>query len=253
MQLIARLSEAAGLAHRRLELAFLVGGSSALVGLLALSFTRIPGLSVCLVAMSLVVWLELLRAKADRRQRRLDAVWPAVFDALKSGAQAGLSTVEQLDYLATDGPEELREQFAILLAEIDRGVYTEIALANFRNRIGSRSADFLAIVLLLIEEVGGRGEAKNWDQAARDIRQEQAAISQVKAKQSWVLGSAKIALLAPWLICILLLNVEQNRLAFATYQGSAVLITGLLMSLFAYFLTNVLGRIRLPERVFYVG
>ena len=253
MRLIRNLLEAAGLAHRSAELATLALGSALVLGTLVLIVTQIPGLALCLTVMVLVVWLELLRTAASRRQRRLDAVWPAVFDSLRSGAQSGIPMAEQLEYLAEEGPEELREQFGLLVAEIERGVETELALQHFKNRIGSRSGDFLSIVLLLVEEVGGRGEADNWEQAARDIRQEQAAISQVRAKQGWVLGSAKIALLAPWLICLLLLNVEQNRLAFATYQGSAVLIFGLLLSLFAYFLTNLLGRLRLPERSLHAG
>lgn len=251
--MIRNLLESSGLAHRSAELVTIALGSALLVGTAVFIGTRIPGLALCLTVMSLVVWLEVLRAAASRRQRRLDSIWPVVFDSLRSGAQSGMPIGEQLEYLALEGPEELREQFGLLLKEIERGEDTEVALEHFKNRIGSRSADFLAIVLLLVEEVGGRGEADNWEQAARDIRQEQAVIAQVRAKQGWVLGSAKIALLAPWLICLLLLNLEQNRMAFSTYQGSLVLVMGLLLSLFAYFLTNVLGRIRLPERVFNVG
>lgn len=253
MRVIRNLLESSGLAHRSAELVTIALGSALLVGTAVSIGTQIPGLALCLTVMSLVVWLEVLRAAASRRQRRLDNIWPAVFDSLRSGAQSGMPIAEQLEYLALEGPEELREQFGLLLKEIERGDDTEVALEQFKNRIGSRSADFLAIVLLLVEEVGGRGEADNWEQAARDIRQEQAVITQVRAKQGWVLGSAKIALLAPWLICLLLLNLEQNRMAFSTYQGSLVLVTGLLLSLFAYFLTNLLGRLRLPERVFNVG
>ena len=253
MRVIRNLLESSGLAHRSAELVTIALGSALSVGTAVFIGTRIPGLALCLTVMSMVVWLEVLRAAASRRQRRLDSIWPVVFDSLRSGAQSGMPIGEQLEYLALEGPEELREQFGLLMKEIERGDDTELALGHFKNRIGSRSADFLAIVLLLVEEVGGRGEADNWEQAARDIRQEQAVIAQVRAKQGWVLGSAKIALLAPWLICLLLLNLEQNRLAFSTYQGSLVLVMGLLLSLFAYFLTNVLGRIRLPERVFNVG
>lgn len=253
MRVIRNLLESSGLAHRSAELVTIALGSALLVGSAVFIGTRIPGLALCLTVMSLVVWLEVLRAAASRRQRRLDSIWPVVFDSLRSGAQSGMPVAEQLEYLALEGPEELREQFGLLLKEIERGEDTEVALEHFKNRIGSRSADFLAIVLLLVEEVGGRGEADNWEQAAKDIRQEQAVIAQVRAKQGWVLGSAKIALLAPWLICLLLLNLEQNRLAFSTHQGSFVLVTGLLLSLFAYFLTNLLGRLRLPERVFNVG
>lgn len=253
MTALRNLLESAGFGERRSEVLVLVSGTSLLVGLLTFFTAQIAGLALCFSALTLVIWLEVLRAVSASRQKRMDFLWPAVFDALRSGSQAGLSMLEQIEYLASDGPEVFREQFALLASELERGVDTQAALAGFQRRAGSRSGDSLAIVMALVEEVGGRGEAANWDQAARDLRQEQAVISQVRAKQGWVLGSSKIALLAPWIICLLLLNLEQNRAAFSDPEGSLVLVLGLILSLFAYFLTNLLGRLKLPERVFYVG
>lgn len=253
MRLGSNLLESAGLADRRLEVTLLALGSAALAASLSYFATGVFGLALCFAVLVAVIWLEVIRMVGLSRQKRLDLVWPSVFDALKSGSQAGLSMSEQIEYLATDGPEQLRREFELLGTDLERGIDTNAALATFRSRIGSRSGDFLSIVMNLAEEIGGRGEAANWEQASKDLRREQAVISQVRAKQGWVLASAKIALLAPWLICVLLLNLEQNRTAFASPQGSLVLVFGLCLSLFAYFLTGVLGKLRLPERVFHVG
>ena len=80
-------------------------------------------------------------------------------------------------------------------------------------------------------------------------RQEQGEIAQLQAKQGWVSSSAKLALLAPWLVAVVLVQLPQNRAAFATELGAAVLILGLVLSLFAYALVNRLGRLPLPGRV----
>jgi len=253
MTAFRNLFESAGFGERKNEVLVMVGATSSFAGVLTFFATQIVGLAFCFTALVLVIWLEGLRTLAASRQKRMDFLWPAVFDALRSGSQAGLTILEQIEYLASDGPEVFREQFALLRSELERGVDTQSALGSFQRRIGSRSGDSLAVVMAMVEEVGGRGEAANWDQAAKDLRQEQAVISQVRAKQGWVLGSAKIALLAPWIICLLLLNLEQNRAAFAVPEGSLVLVLGLILSLFAYFLTNLLGKLKLPERVFYVG
>lgn len=253
MRPIRNLIEASGLGVRRMEVLIAAAGSSVIMGSLVYLLAGISGLALCSAVLTLVVWLEALRSLAQARQKRLDQVWPAVFDALRSGAQAGLGLIEQFQYLSTEGPEQLRTDFAELRLDIERGIETEEALSRFQERIGSRGGDFLAIVTVLVEEIGGRGEVSSWDQAATQLRQEQAIISQVKAKQGWVLASAKIALLAPWLICAALLTLEQNRVAFASYQGSMILLVGLALSLFAYFLTNLLGRLDLPGRVFHVG
>ena len=253
MQSIRNLLEAAGFGDRRAEMIAFLLGSSSLFGALTYLTLGLVGLAMCFMVLTLVICLEVLRGIAASRQKRLDQLWPTVFDALRTGAQAGLLLDEQVEYLATEGPELLREDFALLHAELEMGLDTEEALGNFQARIGSRSGDYPAIVMALVQEVGGRGEAQNWQRSGAELRSEQALLAQVRAKQGWVLGSAKIALLAPWLICLLLLNLEQNRSAFESAQGSLVLILGLCISLFAYFLTNFLGRFRMPERVFYVG
>jgi tight adherence protein B len=108
------------------------------------------------------------------------------------------------------------------------------------------------LVLLITSELGGRGEAGIWEIASAEIRSEQQLRNQVLAKQGWVLGSAKLAVLAPWLIVFVLLSVESNRESFSSSSGTAVLLIGLLLSTFAYFLTSALGRLPMPRRVFSV-
>jgi tight adherence protein B len=76
-------------------------------------------------------------------------------------------------------------------------------------------------------------------------------MGEVMAKQGWVLGSAKVALVAPWLIAFVLLRLEQNREAYASELGALVLFLGLLLSLVAYATVNKLGALKLPERVFH--
>jgi tight adherence protein B len=109
------------------------------------------------------------------------------------------------------------------------------------------------LVLAITSELGGRGEAEVWAAASREIRSEQQLMNQVRAKQGWVLGSAKLAVLAPWLIVFVLLALPQNRQAFSSLEGSLVLLLGLGLSFLAYFLTSALGRLPMPGRVFHVG
>jgi tight adherence protein B len=91
--------------------------------------------------------------------------------------------------------------------------------------------------------------AITYQRAAVQVRKEQGEISQLQAKQGWVSSSAKLALLAPWLIALVLVQLPQNKAAFATELGALVLILGLVLSLVAYALVNRLGRLPLPGRV----
>lgn len=253
MRLWINLCEAAGFGQRALQLGQLVLAASFLIGSLVWVATSVAGLGIALATLTLGGSLELIRMLGQRRQKILDSSWPAVFDLLRSGTQAGLSNQEQFRYLAASGPKSLRPTFRQLAIDTEHGLPLDRSLARFQSLVGSRSGDVLALVLLISMELGGRGLSDVWEQSAKEVRSELQLLGDVQAKQSWVLASAKLALLAPWLVAFLLLGPTGNRVAFASQGGTTVLLIGLIMSAAAYFLTNLLGRLKLPGRLFNVA
>ena len=251
MRLIDPLLQAAGLHVRKNEILTAMVFLTALSFLLTYLATSVLGMAISVAVLALGAQLEVLRLKASARQKAFDSLWPQVFDSFQNAASANLSNLEQFEYLATRGPERLREQFRVLHQQLDVGVELSKALESFKRRIGSRHADFLAVLIEISTELGARGLGDWWKRAASEIRQEQALMGEVMAKQGWVLGSAKVALVAPWLIAFVLLRLEQNREAYASELGALVLFFGLLLSLVAYALVNKLGTLKVPERVFY--
>ena len=253
MGLVDSLLQSAGLHTRKKELLIMLGFLTSLSFLLSYFATGVFGMAISVAVLVLGAQLEILRLKAGARQKAFDALWPQVFDSFQNATVANLSTLEQLEYLSLKGPIRLREQFRVVHQQLDAGVELESALEGFKIRIGSRHADLLALLIEISTELGGRGLGDWWKRAASEIRQEQALMGEVMAKQGWVLGSAKVALVAPWLIAFVLLRLEQNRDAYASELGALVLFFGLLMSLVAYALVNKLGSLRVPERVFYAA
>lgn len=253
MRLIDPLLQSAGLHTRKTQVLVVICFLTSLSFLLTYFATSVIGMAISVAILALGAQLEVIRLKANARQKAFDALWPQVFDSFQNASAANLSTMEQLEYLATKGPPRLREQFHVLHAQLDAGIELASALEGFKRRIGSRHADFLAILIEISTELGGRGLGDWWKRAASDIRQEQALMGEVMAKQGWVLGSAKVALVAPWLIAFVLLRLEQNRDAYASELGALVLFFGLLLSLLAYAMVNKLGALRVPERVFYAA
>ena len=215
--------------------------------------TSITGLAIAGSALLIAFALELVRLIASRRQLALTQSWPAVMDSLRSGAQAGLGVFEQIEDLGERGPLPLRKAFGQLHENLDAGSPMEKAIGSFRTALGSRIGDRLAMTILVNSEMGGRKESEVWEQMSQATRKETSALAIATSKQSWVSLSAKIALLAPWLLAAVLLRVEQNRLAYDSLSGTVVLIFGLLVSALAYFLTSILGRIPEPGRVFDAG
>lgn len=249
MKFFRELLLRAGLAHRKAEVLVLIFGSVVIAYTVTIIWTSVIGLGLCLGILVLASALEVLRLRADARQKSLDASWPQIFDSFQSASVSGIRNSEQFDYLAQRGPISHRGDFSHASQLIEKGFAESEVLTLLQPRFSSRHGDLLIRLLELESELGGVGMAKTFAQAASDVRREQGELGQLLAKQGWVALSAKIALLAPWLIALVLVQLEQNRLAFATELGSLVLVMGLALSLFAYFLVNRLGALPLPKRV----
>lgn len=251
MRFYRELLESAGLGSRAKEVTATLAGVTLIAGMIIWGLTSVPGLAICLAVLALATGLELIRVRGGSRQAAFDRIWPQVFDSFQNAALSGIPLGEQLEYLAESGPDPLRRHFAQLGRDLDLGKDIQQALSQFQSSIGSRHADFLALLIELSAELGGHGMSQTWERAAGELRQEQALIGQVLAKQGWVSGSAKVALVAPWLIALVLIQLPQNRAAFDSELGAIVLLFGLLLSVVAYTLVNRLGALTLPGRIFH--
>lgn len=249
MRFYNELIERAGLTSQRHQISFVILAGSISIGLLGFVLSGVWGLGLCIGLLGLAIAVEVLRLRAEARQRGFDSCWPQVFDSFQSASISGIGLREQLNYLATQGPMPLRSEFANLLALYDAGFELDRLMPQMRKQFANRNADLLALLIELDSELGGHGMAVTYQRAALRLRQEQGEIAQLQAKQGWVSSSAKLALLAPWLIALVLVQLPQNRAAFATEHGAAILILGLVLSLVAYALVNRMGRLPLPGRV----
>jgi len=253
MKFYRDLIEAAGLGAFRKEVTAALFVLSATSVALLFLITGVPALALCIGALVLAFGVEIIRVRALSRQRALDQLWPQVFDSFQNASQTGIPLGEQLEYLSTNGPVRLRGHFRYLAKELDLGRDLAEALEEFRVALGSRHADYLALLLELSSELGEQGMAQTWQKAASQLRSEQALMGQVLAKQGWVSGSAKVALVAPWLIALVLIQLPQNKAAFGSELGALVLVFGLLLSAVAYALVNRMGALTLPGRIFYAS
>jgi tight adherence protein B len=81
-------------------------------------------------------------------------------------------------------------------------------------------------------------------------RSEIATWGELESKQGWVSGTAKLAIVAPWIIVSILSSRVENVAIYNTSEGLSVLLTGLVVSAIAYRLVAVLGYLSKPKRVF---
>lgn len=249
MKFYRDLLDRAGLHHQIREISWLIFGSAVLVFATVSVFTDVVGLGLCLAVMAIASAIELVRIRALSRQRNFDASWPQIFDSLQTGVATGMGAIEQFEYLSQKGPASHQKEFREAFLLLDQGRPLEEVLNHVKISFSSRQADLMVFLLSLELEIGGIGMTAAFANAAEAVRKEQSELGQLLSKQGWVSLSAKIALLAPWVIALVLIQLEQNRTAFATELGSVVLVLGLALSLAAYFLVNRLGYLPMPTRV----
>jgi tight adherence protein B len=80
-------------------------------------------------------------------------------------------------------------------------------------------------------------------------RSEIALWGELESKQGWVTGTAKLSIVAPWLIVATLAARSENVAIYNTTEGTGVLVAGLLVSLIAYRLVGLMGLLSKPSRV----
>ena len=194
--------------------------------------------------------LETLASRARARARRIEEEWPTVIEALESAALAGISLPESLRDLAESSQLFSARDFAWLCDQCDSGVQLDHALEQLKAKFGLSSADLTIETLRLVNESGGAGFQNALALQARSIRQRTQMIEQVVAKQGWVIGTAKVAVAAPWLIVLLLCFRTENAIAYNTAMGQVLLALGLISSFIALRLVSIIGRIDVSQRVF---
>lgn len=211
---------------------------------------RIPLLSVSAAVAALAIELELLNSKAQARRRRIEEEWPTVLESLESAAHSAMSLIDSLRDLADSAHLLVAKDFAFACNLCDRGVSLDDALKQLKPRFALANCDSTIEALRLVNDSGGAGYVSTLRHQSLTIRQESNIAQQVAAKQGWVLGTAKIAVAAPWLIVILLVSRPENAQVYTSFEGSLLLLFGLLASIFAIRMIAIIGSIEETRRVF---
>lgn len=223
---------------------------SGFVAYAAYQIVSIPVFAVSAAVSFLGLVLEVLTAKAKSRRRTLAKVWPEVIDSLVSAASSGLSATESLIELAEVGPAVLRPHFHAFAQNLTDGASPAKALSLLKQNLGDVHADRLIELIAIANSAGGAGYHEALRTQATLTRHDLALWGEIESKQGWVAGTAKIAVAAPWLIVLMLSSRTENAAAYASETGTLVLSVGLLVSIFAYRLIQILGSISRPRRIF---
>lgn len=208
---------------------------------------EVPTLSI-ISAVAVLVGLQQKRAVAAQRTfiQRSNA-WPDAIDFLISSIRAGMPIGSALIALQEEGPEILRP---LLLparqALVNNGTVAD-ALRLIRAKSEDPIADRLCLILEISHSAGGTALGEVLRSLANYVRAESRTRSELISRQAWTINAAKLAVVAPWVI-VVLLSIKAHE-AYATATGSTLLLLGSLATSLGYGWMRRAARLPLVPRL----
>ena len=233
----------------RLGLVATCFGTGAFVTLVFFAGTRSWPISGCFGLFGGWLPLGIVKWRARKRAAVLRELWPDVVDHLRSAIRAGLSLPEALIQLGEKGPSELRPLFRDFGADYRSGGRFDPALTRLKERLADPVADRIVEALRLTREVGGSDLGRLLGPLAEFLRENARTRSELEARQSWTVNAARLAVAAPWIVLVLLASRPEAVAAYNSPAGAAVLVGGLLVSVFSYAVMLRIGALPQDERV----
>ncbi|WP_136089632.1 type II secretion system F family protein [Auritidibacter ignavus] len=219
------------------------------VGLVMIALTRAVPLGICFGLFAALLPFGILKSSARKRQATMREVWPEAVDHLRSAIRAGLTLPEALSQLAIHGPEELRPALEDFTADYRAGMRFSDALTRLKDRLADPVADRLAASLMMTRDVGSADIGAVLETLADFLREEAQTRAELEARQSWTINGARLAVVAPWVVLLLLATQPQALAAYQTMAGMLVLLFGVVVSALCYWLMRRIGALPAERRV----
>lgn len=252
----ARASRVDSLIHAagipRLTRAGLIGasaGSAVVVAAAVLIITAVPMVAVLAGVSSASVPVVLLRRRIAQQGKARQQAWPDAVDQLASAVRAGLALPEAVADLSRRGPASLRMSFAEFDAEFRATGSFACALDSLQDTLADPVADRVCASLRIARDVGGSDLGHVLRTLSALLREDLRTRGEITARQSWTVNAARISVAAPWLTLALLSTRPEAVAAFTSWTGTIVLVGAAVVSVVAYRLMKLLGRLPVPERV----
>lgn len=229
---------------------FVASAASALLAfLLAFGMVRAVPLALCLAIFAAAIPWAALRMQISRRRSVLRQVWPDVVDHLRSGIRSGLSLPEALIQLGESGPLPLRAPFQEFGRDWQAGQSMASALEELKRRLADPVGDRLVMALHITRELGGTDLGRLMGTLAEVLREAARTRGELEARQSWTVNAARIAVVAPWAVVIVLSTQPAAAEAYRGMGGMLVLGAGLVISIICYRVMRSIGALPQESRV----
>jgi len=202
--------------------------------------------------------LLIMQAKNDRpkwkpikivRRSVAQVQWPELVDDLASGVRAGLSLPQAMAALVAQVPPEVRPALEQMLSSYRANGDFAPAMLQFAETVNDPAADHFVAALVLANDLGGSDLGSLLRVLSENLRIEASLAGEIKARQSWTVNGAKLAIAAPWItVCVLSTRADARATYFST-GGIKLLEICFLISVAAYWLMKRIGQMPRAPRL----
>ncbi|MCU1418552.1 MAG: type secretion system protein [Schumannella sp.] len=224
-------------------------GGAALAGIVE-SFVPVVAVAAVAGVVGALLPATVVSARGRARRRLLRAAWPDLVDHLVSAVRSGQSLADAVTGLAEVGPPETRAAFREFGRTVVAMGTIGVALDELKARLADPVADRIAETIRVSREVGGTELPSVLRALAAALREDAAVRAEVEARQSWVVNAARLGVAAPWLVLLLLGSRPEAAAAYNSPAGFTLLGVGFGVTVLAYRLMVVLGRLPDERRWF---
>jgi tight adherence protein B len=189
-----------------------------------------------------------LRARIERRERALRAVWPGLVDHLRQAVRSGAGVGDAVWALADVVPGELRPAFNSYRQSLEAGHTVSQSLTALKADIANPVADRIIEALRMAHDVGGPELPRILSDLQTSVRADWQVREDALAKQAWIRAASKLGVAAPWIVLVLISGRPETQSSYSEPAGIALLVVGAVVSGFAFKLMQKLGTLPQEKR-----
>jgi tight adherence protein B len=176
-------------------------------------------------------------------------IWLEVVDDLISAIRAGLPIAQAIAQVGVTGPAAARPSCEMAAQHFSLTGNFASAISILRAQACDPIADRVCAALYLAHELGGTRVIELLSVLSQSVRDEEQQRAMLKAKQSWTINGARIAVLAPWVTALLLSLRPSARNAYLSASGIQLLLLCAAVTGVAYFIMWWISRLPKPAEL----
>jgi tight adherence protein B len=226
---MAGLLEQADLPLRTAELFYIQLGTGLLLGaFVALAMGQQGFIALIALVVGALAPVMVVRFKAKQRLNRFENQLPETLITMAASLKAGHAFNQSMQSVVNEGAEPTAKEFSRVLAEVQLGMSSELALEAMANRMNSYNFGFVVMSVNIQRTVGG-SLADILDMVADTVRQRQQFEKKVKALTAQGRMSAYVLLAMPFLmaLAIFAINPAYMRILWTSSLGRIMIAIGL--------------------------